>query len=238
MTDQHVVEDLSLIRPLGETMKRREEDVECDKNNSSVDLKSYPQWKAEVGYWIGEYSFYGADGNPNVSPSWNYPYGSYVGFITGNVEGPSYRQRNVFLYPPQDTSICELVNNSTIGDGECGINGNTKIFEADQTAGACSTEGTIEGPYQGYFNTKTELIGRENALLYQVFLNGAIFGLSKDLLYQSQLTTITKAADGSTRRTRTAQGFEAFNPVSIDNTNLLHDYFFLFLLIIIDTYPS
>ena len=41
-----------------------------------------------------------------------------------------------------------------------------------------------------------------------------MFDLPENVLYQSQLTTITKAADRSIQRTRTAQGFQAFNPVS------------------------
>ena len=42
----------------------------------------------------------------------------------------SYRQRNVFLYSPQKSTACESSNNVVSGDGECGVNGNTKIFQA------------------------------------------------------------------------------------------------------------
>ena len=49
-------------------------------------LEDYPQWKGEEGYWIGDYSFFKSDGTPFVSKTWNYPYGAYKGFITGNVE--------------------------------------------------------------------------------------------------------------------------------------------------------
>ena len=58
----------------------------CDPDEDVV-LADFEQWRDETGYWIGEYSFYGPDGSPNVSASWPYPYGSYKGFITGNVEG-------------------------------------------------------------------------------------------------------------------------------------------------------
>ena len=53
----------------------------------SVDLDQFPQWREEVGYWIGELSLNGQDGTPHKSPDWNYPYGSYKGFITGNIKG-------------------------------------------------------------------------------------------------------------------------------------------------------
>ena len=58
----------------------------CDPDEDVV-LADFEQWRDETGYWIGEYSFYGPDGSPNVSASWPYPYGSYKGFITGNVKG-------------------------------------------------------------------------------------------------------------------------------------------------------
>ena len=52
-----------------------------------VRLLDYPQWEAEKGYWIGEYTFLGGDGDAFVSSSWNYPYDHYKGFITGEVVG-------------------------------------------------------------------------------------------------------------------------------------------------------
>jgi hypothetical protein len=122
----------------------------------------------------------------------------------------AYRQRNIFLYPPQNNKKkCSKksskskkgsqagLDEDVIGAGECGKNGNTKIFEADQ-AGA-DENGSIEGPY-GPFETKTDLIGDGSALLYQVTLP-ALGGA----LFQSQLTTLT---DGGQRRVRTAQGFD------------------------------
>ena len=57
----------------------------CDV--SKIDLSDYEQWKAEQGYWIGEYTFLQKDGTPNVSARWNYPYQSYRGFITGEIAG-------------------------------------------------------------------------------------------------------------------------------------------------------
>jgi hypothetical protein len=61
----------------------------CDP--AGVKLENYPQWQGEEGYWIGEYTFYKADGTPFVSANWNYPYGGYRGFITGNVQGLVFR---------------------------------------------------------------------------------------------------------------------------------------------------
>lgn len=147
-------------------------------------------------YWIGEYTLLQGDGSYTVSTSWPYPYRSYTGFITGNVVGNAYRQRNVFLYPPSEATPCDAV----VGDGVCGENGNSLVFAADQSG--CSRDGGIAGSFNiGSFpiDTTTELVGADNALLYQVSIAGT--------LTQSQLTTITKAVDGTSRRTRTAQSF-------------------------------
>lgn len=46
----------------------------------------------------------------------------------------SYRQRNVFLYPPQVASMCDGVENTVVGNGECGTNGNTKVFKAGESS--------------------------------------------------------------------------------------------------------
>lgn len=164
----------------------------------SRDLEEFPQWREEVGYWIGDLSFYQADGTPNESSSWNYPYDNYRGFITGNIAGGSYRQRNVFFYPPQTAEACAILN-STVGNGTCGVNGNTKNFEADQSTNGLSCDGTIEGTFATVFDTKTTLVGEDNALLYQVFYQGTLF--------QSQLTTLS----GNGRRTRSAHGFNSFD---------------------------
>ena len=90
-----------------------------------------------------------------------------------------------------------------IGSGTCGINGNTKLFSADQNATGCDG-GNIDGLYAGLYPTKTTLIGKRT-LLYQVWYSEA--------LIQSQLTTITKDS-GQTYRTRTAQGFDPMTQLS------------------------
>eukprot|EP00092_Neocalanus_flemingeri_P040150 GFUD01043735.1.p1 GENE.GFUD01043735.1~~GFUD01043735.1.p1 ORF type:complete len:381 (-),score=53.81 GFUD01043735.1:120-1145(-) len=204
-------------------------------NASAVNLTESPQWQQEEGYWIGEYSLYGSDGDAFTSSSWNYPYNHYKGFITGNVQGNAYRQRNVFMYPPQEAAKCP--GSTPVGNGTCGTNGNMKIFEADQLVTTCSTnpelKGDIEGPYGSLSYTYTELVGKDNSLLYQVWLTKdslnfyeAVIlgnpygrcvdgdcGYTDDRLMQSQLTTLTKLLDGTWIRTRTAQGFDAFGNV-------------------------
>jgi len=225
-------------------LKKPEPDqATCDP--SEVVLSESPQWRHEEGYWIGEYSLFNGDGDEFTSSSWNYPYNHYKGFITGNVQDNQYRQRNVFMYPPQVATKCQGTKPpAVVGEGVCGLNGNVKVFEADQQATKCSTnpelKGDIEGPYGSLSYTYTELIGRSNSLLYQVWLttsalnyyeavvmgnpynrckaNGAgsfDCGYTEDRLMQSQLTTLTQLPDGTWRRTRTAQGFDAFGNVGI-----------------------
>ena len=143
---------------------------------------------------------------------------SDVKFILFHIRN-KYRQRNVFLYPPQDTDVCDTLTTNVVGGGQCGFNGNTKIFEADQAATKCDG-GNIEGPFISVVPTYTytTLIGKDNAVLYQVYMPAGFypFGfvnitLPEDRVFQSQLTTITKSMDGSqVYRTRTAQGFDAF----------------------------
>lgn len=172
--------------------------------NLQEDLSTYPQWQAEDGYWLGELSFYQGDGTPFVSDEFNYPYNAYKGFITGSISGDSYRQRNVFLYPPQSQETCATTENSVVGVGTCGVNGNSRIFSADQTAGPDDCNGQISGNITPDITTITTLVGENNALLYQVFSGGELF--------QSQLTTLTNS-DGQ-RRTRTAQSFFQGVPTS------------------------
>ena len=78
--------------------------------------------------------------------------------------------------------------------------------------------GDIEGPFIQASNTlptKTQLVGQDNAILYQVFIPGALVGASENRLLQSQLTTITESPDGQVYRTRTAQGFDTFVDVGV-----------------------
>lgn len=281
---------------------------ECDPNE--VVLEDSPQWAAEKGYWEGELSFYKEDGTPYTSKSWPYQYDHYKGFITSSVNGNTYKQRNIFMYPAlgHQPIADELYDNveatkaakyaayakasgktraekrearqayreakkalnrelrknlrrgqracaarladdfwatMTVGDGECGINGNTKVFQAEQSTQTCSNNpelaGDIEGPYGSLSYTYTQLVGQDNALLYQIYITASALnffqgevlgnpnglctqvnpstwdcGYTEDRLMQSQLTTLTEVAnfDGSTtqRRTRTAQGFDVFTP--------------------------
>ena len=107
----------------------------------------------------------------------------------------------MFLYPPQTQSVCDAYSTGdtrVLGTGQCGVNGNTKLYEADQSCTTCDN-GNIEGLYSGMFPTKTSLIG-DSALLYQVWYNDAVV--------QSQLTTITSDSSGQMYRTRSAQGFD------------------------------
>ncbi len=70
-------------------------------------MADYEVWKREEGYWYGEYTFLGAEGDPYVSSSWNYPYDHYYGFIHIELNGNALKQRNVFIYPPQTAEKCE-----------------------------------------------------------------------------------------------------------------------------------
>jgi hypothetical protein len=219
--DEHITSALGpappLTRKLGRTHRNRAhhggtksgKEKACDPRD--VVLADYPQWVAEKGYWIGEYTLYGSDGQPSKSSNWPYPYGAYKGFITGNIEGNAYRQRNVFLYPPANGEICSNSDPNVVGNGACGTNGNSVVFFADQNATTCSDNpelaGDVNGPYYssyGPLDSTTELVGaKPNALLYQVYVPGTENPL------QSQLTTLTKSlgSDVYDIRTRTAQGF-------------------------------
>ena len=144
------------------------------------------------------YTFLGAEGDPYVSSSWNYPYDHYYGFIHIELDGNSLKQRNVFIYPPQTAEKCEA-DDSTEGDGVCGTNGNEKVFGADQEASDC--EGNLAGPYtQGGFtlDTTTKVLG-DDTVIYSVKIPDSMGGG----INQNQLTTLP----GNGVRVRTAQGF-------------------------------
>jgi len=174
-------------------------------NISSVVLADFPQWADEHGYWVGEYSYFGASMTPTYVPeTWNYPYDHYRGFITGSVRDGSYSQRNTFLYPPQTAYHCALNNNTYLDEEPCGSTGSAKLFQADQTTKYCDRNdgGRISGAY-GEDSTTTTLIG-DQAVLYQIWSANKA---GEMVFYQSQMTTITHS-DGNVRRTRTAQFFD------------------------------
>lgn len=168
-------------------------DEDCDLDN--FQLLDFKPWQREHGYWIGEYTLLGADGTPQVSSRWPYRYDNYQGFIHLEVVGNAIKQRNVFLYPPKLAEQCDETT-TALGNGICGINGNEKIFSADQKATDCS--GNISGPFESFgmtLDTYTTLIG-DDTVLYQVRMpDGSIM--------QNQLTTLPP----NDTRVRTAQGF-------------------------------
>lgn len=170
----------------------------CDL--ATFELLDFEPWRREQGYWIGEYTFLGADGDPYTSASWPYPYDHYQGFLRIDLDGGSLSQRNVFIYPPQEPDQCG-VEGDVVGTGTCSVNGNEKIFSADQTATDCS--GSLSGPYSiGPFvvDTSTRIIG-EDTVLYQVRL------FEDGPLIQNQLTSLP----GNDTRIRTAQGLNSGN---------------------------
>lgn len=186
----------------GENNGRNDDDDDDDCDVEAVDLLGFSQWQREEGLWWGEYTFLGAQGDPFVSASWNYPYGHYWGFIRMKIEGNRLVQRNVFIYPPQNPELCENGTPET-AEGTCGVNGNEKVFEAEQTAVDC--QGNLAGPFnQGGFtvDTFTTLVGTD-AVLYQVKTPFSEFPAFSEKLIQSQLTTLP----GNGVRVRTAQGF-------------------------------
>ncbi len=168
----------------------------CDP--AKENLADYEVWNREEGYWYGEYTFLGAEGDPYISSSWNYPYDHYYGFIHIELNGNALKQRNVFIYPPQTAEKCEA-DDTTEGEGICGVNGNEKIFGADQSASDC--EGNLAGPYtQGGFtlDTTTRVLG-DDTVIYSVRIPESMGGG----INQNQLTTLP----GNGVRVRTAQGF-------------------------------
>lgn len=135
-------------------------------------LLRHEVWRREKGFWYGNYTFLKGDGNPYESPAWPYPYQPYNGMIHINITGPHLKQRNVFIYPPLTPAICALLASkgkaNHLGAGTCGVNGNEKIFSADQDAVDC--QGNLAGPYayNGLtLDTTTTVMGNDT-VIYQV----------------------------------------------------------------------
>ena len=174
---------------------------ECDLEQ--VELLDFEAWQREDGYWVGEYTFLGADGDPNVSTRWPYDYAHYRGFIHLEVEGNSIRQRNVFAYPPQpDLDRCDGNEGEVKGNGICGVHGNEKVFRADQSASDC--QGSLAGPFITPFGnaaTYTQII-EPDTVLYKVVFDSPPFAGN---IMQNQMTTL---AEGGLERVRAAQGFD------------------------------
>lgn len=194
---------------------------------SSLNLLNFTQWQREEGFWWGEYTFLNGAGNPYTSTSWPYPYDHYFGMIRMKIVGNSLHQRNIFIYPPASTQFCLSSNYSTAknSSGQCGVNGQEKIFQADQSAVDCL--GNLAGVYGSgstVSNTYTTLVGT-NAILYQVFTpDYAALGIPSyvpfsNKLIQSQLTTLP----GNGIRVRTAQGFNLITGLP-DSVSFYREY--------------
>ena len=194
---------------------------------SSLNLLNFTQWQREEGWWWGEYTFLKGDGSPYTTSSWPYPYDHYWGMIRMKVEGNSLHQRNIFIYPPASAQYCLLSGNATAKNstGRCGVNGQEKIFQADQSAVDC--HGNLSGPYgsgPSLSNTYTTLVGT-NAILYQVYtpdyavLGNPSYAPFSNKLIQSQLTTLP----GDGIRVRTAQGFNIITGLP-DSASFYREY--------------
>ena len=96
------------------------------------------------------------------------------------------------------------------GNGTCGVNGNSKRFEADQSGESC--DGSIAGPFgepPQQVDTVTTLVGNDNAVLYQINLPDypppppgfdiPDFSSLSGNLFQSQLTTLSGSEENKRR---------------------------------------
>jgi len=214
----------------------------CDPSTSN--LLDFRQWREETdpsavltdsatgvkkseGFWWGNYTFLGADGEPSTSGTWPYPYHPYWGFIRMKVVGNKLYQRNIFVYPPATSKMCQAstaAGTAAVASGlkgVCGTNGAEKTFEAEQSAVDCA--GNLAGPYGSGMtlsDTFTTLTGNGTAILYQVKTpNYAAAGQVKFAAFsgkfiQSQLTTLP----GNGLRVRTAQGFNPFGKGHVSNS--------------------
>jgi len=127
------------------------EPAECDPTKEN--LTDFEAWRREEGYWVGEYTLLGADGDWFESGGWPYRYDHYRGFIQLELDGPNLTQNNLFLYPPQLAEDCTgefdeetSLPTDVLGGGACGINGNEKVLaEAIQSATDC--QGGLSGTF-------------------------------------------------------------------------------------------
>ena len=60
---------------------------------SETNRLDFETWQREAGYWVGEYTFLGADGDPYTSASWPYLSDQYPGSIYLQVDVYSITQR-------------------------------------------------------------------------------------------------------------------------------------------------
>jgi len=149
-------------------------------------LLNFEAWQRENGWWVGEYTFLGPNGDPFESvTAQNRLYDHYAGFIHLEINGCQLKQRNIFIYPSK---------NQTEGGDEV-------LFQADQES--TTNDGSLFGVFDAgfaMFNTYTTIIN-DITVLYQIH-NTLENGQDGDI-FQSQLTTLPT----SQYRVRTAQGF-------------------------------
>lgn len=117
----------------------------CDP--SAVNLLDFEYFRKDEGYWCGDATFLGADGNPLQSDVFPYPYENYKIFWLDSIDGDDIQNRTLVMYPPLSPERCAELSAADIpnalGSGVCGVNGAGKIYVGDQSASDCS--GTVTG---------------------------------------------------------------------------------------------
>lgn len=167
----------------------------CDP--SCLKLSSIKVLRKEEGWYVGNYTLLGADGNFFTSTTFPYSYAQYRGFEHIQLKGSCRLSRAVLVYPPLAKQDC-VAPDFVAGDGKCGVNGNEKVFNLDQQAADC--DGNLMSATDLAFEGMTTVtIGQDDTILQQ-----SRFKDSGDLF---QNTLITIGPDGT--RLSTTQ---AFNP--------------------------
>ena len=180
----------------------------CDP--SCFPLSSVPVLRKEVGWFVGEYSLYGPDGDAFTSDTFPYRYAQYRGFRRTKLEGACRISRSVFVYPPLAKADCKSPDD-VAGEGRCGTNGNEKIFGDERLAADCDGNLVNIGTISNFFSGRTYVtLGNDDTLLFQA----RYMGDSGGLLFQNELTTF--GLNGTVLRTT-----QAFNRGEVAKPRLL-----------------
>ena len=120
----------------------------CDPQE--VDLKAFPYYANQDGYWCGDATTLNRFGEPlelNVFP---YPYDNYKIFIQVRVDGADLKTKTLVIYPPESPERCEEIEeagyaNSLLPEGVCGRNGAGKVYIGNEIASDC--KGGLSGVF-------------------------------------------------------------------------------------------
>jgi len=124
----------------GDALPPIEDPHGCDP--ATQDLLDFEYYANQDGYWCGDATTLGSDGNPFQINAFPHPYANYKIFIQVKVEGPELKTKTLVIYPRESFERCLEIEEagfptSLVPGGRCGVNGAGKVYVGNEVASDC-----------------------------------------------------------------------------------------------------